>query len=386
MRRAIKRCAFGLTLLAIVFAVVVVVSLGTSRGKSVSFRELADTLGYPVFSRGEKAEDLARSSIRPASSVIRRDAQETETEGEIQVLFAPVEPLNPWGLDDRLVRLINDARQSIFCAFYELQLMSVADALIARHLDGATVRLVSDSHYRNREAIQRCIRAGIPVVFDDRAPFMHNKFCVIDGRIVWTGSTNITENGMYRNNNNAVLIGSMQLAADYTSEFLEMFEKKRFGGRSPRNTSYPLVHVGNTSIECYFAPEDRAQREIVAEVRVAAHTIDFMVFSFTSKEIAEAMAARMKAGVQVRGLFEARNVNNDSCRDDYLRERGAEIHLDTNPYSMHHKVILVDGATVITGSYNFSRNAETQNDENVLIIHDPQLAAAYTAEFERLIR
>lgn len=385
MRHFVRRFSLGLAAAALLAAGVAVLfrSGGWNR---LSVGELPGKIGSAVESGGEKVGDLARSGKRLMSSRGGRYSPASESEEEIQVFFAPVEALNPWGLDDCLVRLINDARQSILCAFYELQLMSVADALIARRLDGVSVRLVSDSHYRNRDAIQRCIRAGIPVVFDDRAPFMHNKFCVIDARIVWTGSTNVTENCMYRNNNNTVLINSTQLADDYSAEFLEMFEKKRFGGRSPRNTPFPLVQVGNTSIECYFAPEDHVQREIVAEVRAAAHTIDFMAFSFTSKEIAEAMAARMKAGVRVRGLFEARNTSDDFCRDDYLRDRGAEIHLDKNPYSMHHKVVLVDGATVITGSYNFSKNADTQNDENVLIIHDPQLVAVYTAEFERLIR
>jgi phosphatidylserine/phosphatidylglycerophosphate/cardiolipin synthase-like enzyme len=267
-----------------------------------------------------------------------------------------------------------------------LQLMAAADALIARHLDGVTVRLVSDSHYRDREAMQRCIRAGIPVVFDERSAFMHDKFCVVDGRAVWTGSTNITENCMYRNNNNALLIVSAELAEDYTAEFLEMFEKKRFGGRSPQNTPHPLVMVSGISVECYFAPEDHVQREIVAEIRESVQSIDFMAFSFTSKEIAVAMAARMKDGVRVRGVFEGRNVNNEASRDDYLRERGAEIHLDTNSYTMHHKVIIIDVATVITGSYNFSKNAEEDNDENLLIIHDPETAKTYAGEFARLIQ
>jgi phosphatidylserine/phosphatidylglycerophosphate/cardiolipin synthase-like enzyme len=52
---------------------------------------------------------------------------------------------------------------------------------------------------------------------------------------------------------------------------------------------------------------------------------------------------------------------------------------------MHHKVIIIDARTVVAGSYNFSQNAETQNDENVLIVHDAGTAARYTQEFERLI-
>jgi phosphatidylserine/phosphatidylglycerophosphate/cardiolipin synthase-like enzyme len=53
---------------------------------------------------------------------------------------------------------------------------------------------------------------------------------------------------------------------------------------------------------------------------------------------------------------------------------------------MHHKVILIDRAIVVTGSYNFSRSAEEQNDENLLILHAPQVAAEYLIEFDQIFR
>lgn len=305
--------------------------------------------------------------------------------GDIEVLFAPVDALNPWGIDDRLVALIGEAEQSVLAAFYDLQLESVADALVARHAAGVRVAIVSDSHYEDRGAVQRCIRAGIPVVFDERSAFMHNKFCVVDGARVWTGSTNVTENGMYRNNNNALLFVSHELAANYDAEFTEMFAQQRFGIRSPRATPYPEVVMDGIRIECYFAPEDRVEKEILDELDDADATIDFMAFSFTSDPIGKAMVARMGKGVRVRGIFEGRNTHDRYSEDDRLRDAGASVYLDANPYNLHHKVIIVDGETTITGSYNFSKSAEKSNDENVLIIHDPDIAQRYTEEFERLL-
>lgn len=304
----------------------------------------------------------------------------------VQVFFAPVAQLNPSGVDDHLVALIDGAQDHVLAAFYDLELEMVADALARKHEAGRQVALVTDSHYEDRPALRRCIDAGVPVVFDERSPYMHNKFCVVDGRWVWTGSTNITSNGMYRNNNNALLLLSAQLAANYTLEFVEMFEEHEFGKRSPRNTRHPVVVVDGISIECYFAPEDGVEKEIVAEVNAAARTVDFMAFSFTSEPIAEALAERISEGVRVRGLFEARNANSRYCRDDYLGGKGAEVRMDKNKYTMHHKVIIVDAKTVVTGSYNFSKSANTKNDENVLIVHDSGLAARYTEEFETLFR
>jgi phosphatidylserine/phosphatidylglycerophosphate/cardiolipin synthase-like enzyme len=65
-------------------------------------------------------------------------------------------------------------------------------------------------------------------------------------------------------------------------------------------------------------------------------------------------------------------------------EAGMDVRLDGNPRLMHHKVILVDQQIVITGSYNFSYNAEHNNDENTLIIHSPDIAAEYMAEFQEI--
>lgn len=307
-------------------------------------------------------------------------------DGGIEVWFAPATPANPQGIDDRLVSFLQGAQRSIRAAFYDLELQAVADALIERKRAGIAVALVSDSHYEDREAVQSCIRAGIQVVFDKRGPFMHNKFCIVDGQWVWTGSTNATYNCMYRNNNNSVVIGSSALAGNYAAEFSEMFDDKRFGGRSPRNTAQPVVTVGSISIENYFAPEDEPEAQIVSEIGQARRTIDFMAFSFTSEPIAQAVAERLTQRVRVRGLFEARNAGARYCRDDFLASHGAEIHVDTNPYSMHHKVFILDGETVITGSYNFSKNAAEKNDENVIIIHDARIAQSYTLEFEALIQ
>jgi phosphatidylserine/phosphatidylglycerophosphate/cardiolipin synthase-like enzyme len=244
---------------------------------------------------------------------------------------------------------------------------------------------VSDSDYANRDAVRSCIAAGIPVVFDEREAFMHNKFCVVDEARVWTGSTNISENEMYRNNNNAVLIASSKLAGDFGSEFEEMFVSKKFGKSSPRKTPFPEVAIDGTRVECYFAPEDHVLREIMDEVAGAIEAIDIMAFAFTSTDLAKAVVKRIEHGVAVRGLFDTRGAGSEYSRDDYLAEHGARVFLDQNPYTMHNKVIIIDSDTVITGSYNFTQSAETKNDENALIIHSPAIAGRYRAEFESLL-
>ena len=304
----------------------------------------------------------------------------------IQVFFAPPQPGDPDPIDQALLGLLQSAQVSVACAFYELELPAAADALIARHQAGVRVGIVSDSDYADRPAVRRCIEAGIPVVFDERPAFMHDKFCVVDGRFVWTGSTNITENCMYRNNNNSLLIDSAELAKDYAAEFGEMFDTRRFGPGSPENTPFPEVTLSDgTRVECYFAPEDDAGTALARFAESARERIDFAAFSFTSAELADAMAVRMQAGVRVRGVFEKRGANGTASKFKKLAGLGAVVRTDNNPASLHDKFLVVDSASVATGSFNFSRNADERNDENLLIVHNPEVARKYVGEVDRLM-
>jgi len=319
--------------------------------------------------------------IAPSSPVVIEAPGEADA---IQVFFSPVAEHRKDGPDDHLIALIRSANRSVHAAFYDLRYAPVARAFIDRHRAGVEVRIVSDTHYKNRDEMRDCIKAGIPVEFDERPSFMHNKFCVVDDEWVWTGSTNISRNGFFHNNNNALLLHSPHAAENFALEFAEMFSSRSFGGESPRNTSRRAFELGPNTVEIYFSPEDGVERQIRAELGEADESIVFMAFSFTSKPIAETMADRMKWGVKVRGLMETRGSDTRYSRDDYLKGRGAEIYLDDNPKSMHHKVIVVDDDTVITGSYNFSKSAEKSNDENVLIVHSPGIAKKFVDEFERL--
>ena len=70
---------------------------------------------------------------------------------------------------------------------------------------------------------------------------------------------------------------------------------------------------------------------------------------------------------------------------DPFQQAGLDVRLDGNLNGlMHHKVIIIDQKIVITGSYNFTAAAETTNDENVVIIFSPEVAAQYLQEFQRV--
>jgi len=214
---------------------------------------------------------------------------------------------------------------------------------------------------------------------------MHDKFTVIDRLEVWTGSMNYTVNDAYRNNNNLIRIRSAELAVDYTTEFDEMFVNDLFGPNTRADTPYPTLDVGGAQLEVYFSPDDGAAAHLLGLIRSARKSIYFLAYSFTSDDLAQALLERAGAGVMVAGVMEASQVDsNQGGEYGRFRKAGLDVRLDDNPRQMHDKVMIIDGQIVVTGSYNFSANAERTNDENMLFIRDAEVAALYQAEFEKL--
>ncbi|HQL93687.1 MAG TPA: phospholipase D-like domain-containing protein [Candidatus Hydrogenedentes bacterium] len=302
----------------------------------------------------------------------------------VEALFFPADRADAAGPHTRLLGALAGARESALCAWYDLDLPEAADVLVDLHRRGVRTALVTEYDHRDRAPLRRVREAGVPVVFDNGSGLMHDKFCVIDGRTVWTGSVNVTANGFFRNDNHALLVVSPELAASYAAEFDEMFTRRMFGAGPCLPTPRRGVTAGGVRIECLFSPDDGVAEALRAFVRGARTRVDFMAFSFTSEGLAEELAGRLAAGVAVRGVFERRGAGSPSSRDEWLAVRGAEILLDGNPGAMHHKVIVVDGAAVAAGSYNFSESAEKRNDENMLIVHDPGVAGQFLREMDRV--
>ncbi|MBI5830395.1 MAG: DUF1669 domain-containing protein [Chloroflexi bacterium] len=288
---------------------------------------------------------------------------------------------------DPVIVGIASARFTVDAATYEFNLPAMAEALIAAHNRGVTVRLVTDTDTMDQDAVQSVAAAGIPVVEDDKSAIMHDKFVIVDSASVWTGSWNFTENDTYRNNNNLINIAAPEMVANYQAEFNEMFEQRDFGAGSPANTPYPQFTVGGVLIENYFSPDDDVAQHILAAIQSATRSIYFAAFTFTRDDFSQALIERAGDGVSVQGVYESRQVAAGSDQSyNALTGAGLPVLEDGNAYTMHHKFMIIDGSVVVTGSYNFSKAAEQSNDENVLIIHDPAIAAQYLKEFAKVWR
>jgi phosphatidylserine/phosphatidylglycerophosphate/cardiolipin synthase-like enzyme len=289
------------------------------------------------------------------------------------------------GPAEALAAAIDQARLSVDMAIYSISLTNVRDALIRAHRRGVQVRLVMESDNRDRPVPQALIEAGISVLGDRRESLMHNKFVVIDRSEVWTGSMNFTNSGAYSDHNHLLRIRSVKVAENFTREFEEMFVHDRFGPDVVADTPYPRLTVNGVPVEVYFSPDDGVARRLLELLGEARESIYFMMFSFTSDSLGEVIRQRAQAGVEVAGVMESEQIrSNIGTEFDPFRHAGLEVRKDGHSGQMHHKVVIIDRQIVVTGSYNFSNNAERRNDENVVIIFSQDLAAEFIVEFLRI--
>ena len=294
-------------------------------------------------------------------------------------------------IEGRLIDHINAAKTSIHIASFEFDLTLVAEALIAAHNRGVDVRWVTDDESGliadeepGHGQFAMLKNAGIEVRSDDRTALMHNKFWIFDNQAVWTGSTNITVNGIFEQDNNTIVIQSPALAVIYEREFQEMWDGQ-FGPRSPSQLADQSAIVNGSSVYVIFTSEDHAIEEaIIPLINTATSSIRFLAFSFTDYPLAAAMIARAQNGVDVAGVYEKVGSDTDAAELKTFYCARVPVRRDGNPGFMHNKVIVIDERYVITGSLNFSTNAETSNDENVLIIENPDIARLYLQDFDRV--
>jgi phosphatidylserine/phosphatidylglycerophosphate/cardiolipin synthase-like enzyme len=300
------------------------------------------------------------------------------------------------GVDQVLLKDLNAAKTSIDIASFDFEIEGVITALAAAQKRGVSVRLILDLESgstehpadRNRnvkayDSLPDIQAAKIPYVDGGRSSgLMHNKIVIIDKRILYTGSWNISYNDTIKNNNNILRITNRNLIENYQAKFDEGFVGNMFGRRADLKTAKTQLTIDGVMVENYFSPADTVVPLLVQEVKNARRSIQFMVFTFTHADIRDAIIERAKLGVQVEGVIEARGASQGALPGFFCA--GLPIKTDGNGNTMHHKVMIIDKEVVITGSFNFTKSANDNNDENIIIIRSKAVAQAYLDEFAKM--
>lgn len=289
-------------------------------------------------------------------------------------------------LEKMLTTKLRLALKSVDAALYHLDSEPIAEALINAHRRGVNVRVFTENRYVEEDSITKLQRAGILVRDDGNEDgLMHHKFIVVDERYVWTGSYNLTYNGAYKNDNNVIWIDSESLASNFTKEFRSLYLSEQYNLSAASNISYPHITLSDgTQITTFFSPKSDTIPPLLSEIQKAKRSIHFMAFSFTHDKLGKAMIDSYESGINVSGVFDEKQISKHS-EYEKMANAGMQVKIDKTLGTMHHKVIIIDEETVVTGSYNFSKNAENNNSENLLIIkNSKEIGRAYMREYKRL--
>lgn len=343
------------------------------------------TLQSPPTAGLPPTEETPLASLQPLPVHVGYGAAGTWFEIYFTDPSNPASPQQSGGVEEAVIASIDSARLSIDVAFYSLSLREIANALLRARDRGVQVRVVMESDNRERSVPQALIDGGIPILGDRREGLMHDKFIIIDHSEVWMGSMNYTTSGAYNDNNNTIHLRSVKIAENYSVEFEEMYTEDLFSTDSLAATPHSTLTIDGMDVENYFSPDDGVAARIAELVSGAQESVYFMAYSFTSDVIGQAVRERFASGVTVMGVVDESQVaSNQGTEFDPFAQAGIDVRMDGISGLMHHKVIIIDGRIVITGSYNFTASAEDRNDENIFIFYSAEIAEFFMAEFQRV--
>ncbi|MCR5266652.1 MAG: hypothetical protein K6E29_08705 [Cyanobacteria bacterium RUI128] len=296
-----------------------------------------------------------------------------------------------------LIKQIDNSKTSIDIAIYGYDRVPKIEQAIKRAiLRGVKVRLVHDTDtksgniYANTSYFAKLIRNTstdiAPQYLKDKSGYtnsiMHNKFYIFDRERVVTGSANLSYTDMSDYNSNCVLlINSKQIAQIYTQEFEQMYNSKFHNLKSQLLNKY-RINVGNSFVSVYYSPKDNVINAlIVPKINEAKKYIYIPTFLITETNIANALLNAKKRGVDIKIIVDATNAKNNYSKHHLLRTNGVLVKTENYAGKLHSKSILIDDKYAIIGSMNFSRSGNFKNDENMLLIENPEITKFYKKFF-----
>ena len=134
----------------------------------------------------------------------------------------------------------------------------------------------------------------------------------------------------------------------------------------------------------YFSPGPDCRIAIEQAMETALDELLICVFTISDDRLSDAIQRAHRNGLTVRVISDNDKMEDKGNDVERLSLSGVDVRIDRSPEHMHHKFMVVDGHTVLTGSYNWTRSAETRNEENLVVLDDPVLAGRFAEEFERI--
>ncbi len=312
----------------------------------------------------------------------------------------------PNAMSDSVAALLDRARLTADISIYNWNDAVILGGVVRAKNRGVRVRVISDGTTAN-VSTGGLPAAGIPEIERNTTRgIMHNKVIIIDAEatdpsqpMVWTGSTNWTSGQLRADPNSALLIQDQSLARVYQMEFEEMWGSNtatpgtpKFGPSKTDNTPHYLK-IGGRAVQSWFSPSDGTNNRLIETINTADNDLHFASMLITRSDLAQAIRNR----IQSQGILSrSEGLVNDTAGagappfrtlKNYM---GVRMQYFNFTSIMHHKYLLVDvggsDPTTWVGSHNWSGGADTDNDENTLVIHDQRITNQYYQEFTKRIQ
>ena len=136
--------------------------------------------------------------------------------------------------------------------------------------------------------------------------------------------------------------------------------------------------------EVYFSLFDNPQKEIIKNINRAEASINIAMYIFTDREIALPLIKARERGVKVRLYLDQDQIGYQYSQSRFLVQRGIKTRISSNNYIMHNKFAIIDNRILLTGSYNWTFSANNRNDENLMVIDDPEIIKIFQNQFINL--
>jgi phosphatidylserine/phosphatidylglycerophosphate/cardiolipin synthase-like enzyme len=329
----------------------------------------------------------------------------------------------------RLADFLDCAQQSLDIAVYDFRLGEplkeiVAGALARGAARGVAIRIAYDSDKPETPQLDRgmdpassgtgaLVRSlGYPYRRIGGLKLMHHKYVVRDAgtpwAAVWTGSTNLTDDSWTLQENNTVVLESPELAASYHEDFEDLWSSRVIEDSGSFDPPSAMLRYGDAlaTIHLLFSPGrgPAIDFDVAVHVARARRRVRICSMLLNSGALLAALGDQLHLGrVAIDGIYDQTQMEDVLVQWQHVPHNHWKIgavhnvveraHLvgkrstrysPTSPHDfMHNKILVVDD-TVITGSYNFSRSAEL-NAENILLIESAALAETYSRYIDHLI-
>lgn len=298
-----------------------------------------------------------------------------------KITFAPSEVY-----EMELKKLIEGAQKTVDIAVFSIDDPSIIRAINIARKNNVHIRIVADEpenpgENKPTKRIQELIDDGILKLIANDNAYMHHKFMIIDNQKTWVGTGNFTKASSY-NDEAGLIFEDSDIAEKFTKEFQWIWESKT--SKNPNTNKIEEINT-KAPIEIYFLPQDSIVKDrVIEEIGNAKKSITILSCIISEEEITNILIQKHKEGLEINIIVDRENLRFENVtRVPQLEKAGINVTKSSTRAIMHHKMMAIDGETVIFGTANLSKKAFEESNETMLIFKSKDIAKEIVKEFYR---